>query len=118
VGALVGGVAFIVPGLTVILGLAALFLAASPPTWVLAAGAGAGAAVAAVAVHAGTSLLPASWKRAPIRWRWVLSALAGGVSAATVGPWLVVVLLACGAVELGIRPLGRGRRPCAPRVPG
>src|SRR5262245_8712030 len=52
-GAIVGGAAFIVPGLVLILGLAAIFLAASPPLWVLGAGAGAGAAVAAVAVHAG-----------------------------------------------------------------
>jgi len=117
VGALVGGIAFIVPGLTIILGLAALFLSASPPTWVLAAGAGAGAAVPAVAVHAGVSLLPASWKRAPVRWRWVLYALAGGISAATVGPWLVVVLLACGAVELGIRQLGGAGRLGAHGVP-
>jgi chromate transporter len=117
VGAVVGGVAFIVPGLTIILGLAALFLAASPPTWVLAAGAGAGAAVAAVAVHAGVSLLPGSWKRAPVRWRWGLYALAGGISAATVGPWLVVVLLACGAVELGIRQLGGAGRLGAHGVP-
>ena len=39
-GALVGGAAFIIPGLIVILGLAALFLVGSPPRWVLAAGAG------------------------------------------------------------------------------
>ena len=49
----VGGLAFIVPGLVVILALAALFLSGSPPLWVRGAGAGAGAAVAAVAVHAG-----------------------------------------------------------------
>ena len=55
-GALVGGAAFIVPGLIAILSLAALFLAGHPPRWVLAAGAGAGAAVAAVAVCAGLSL--------------------------------------------------------------
>jgi chromate transporter len=47
-GALIGGVAFIVPGLVLIVGLAAVFLASSPPRWVLGAGAGAGAAVAAV----------------------------------------------------------------------
>ena len=52
-GALVGGAAFIVPGLVCILALAALFLAGTPPLWVRGAGAGAGAAVAAVAVHAG-----------------------------------------------------------------
>ena len=52
-GAVAGGLAFIVPGLVVILGLAALFLVGSPPLWVKGASAGAGAAVAAVAVHAG-----------------------------------------------------------------
>src|SRR6202042_3954984 len=52
-GALAGGIAFIVPGLIVILVLAALFLGTSPPRWVLGAGAGAGAAVPAVALHAG-----------------------------------------------------------------
>jgi chromate transporter len=46
-GALLGGAAFILPGLVVILALAVLFLAGSPPLWVRAAGAGAGAAVAA-----------------------------------------------------------------------
>jgi chromate transporter len=40
-GALVGGAAFIVPGLILILALAALFLAGSPPRPVVAAGAGA-----------------------------------------------------------------------------
>lgn len=64
VGALVGGAAFIVPGLVLILGLAGLFLQASPPRAVLAAGAGAGSAVAAVAAHAAAGLLPASWTRA------------------------------------------------------
>src|SRR3954469_15440470 len=49
-GALLGGVPFIVPGLILCLALSVLFLAASPPVWVKAAGAGAGAAVAAVAV--------------------------------------------------------------------
>ena len=62
-GALIGGAAFIIPGLIVILALSALFLAKSPPLWVLGAGAGAGAAVPAVAVNAGTSLIGASWQR-------------------------------------------------------
>lgn len=65
-GALVGGVCFIVPGLTLILALAALFLGGDPPLWVLGAAAGAGAAVAAVAVQAAVALVPASWKRAAI----------------------------------------------------
>ena len=63
-GALAGGAAFILPGLILILALAALFLAGSPPRWVRGAGAGAGSAVAAVAVQAGASLVPASWSRA------------------------------------------------------
>jgi chromate transport protein ChrA len=63
-GALAGGAAFILPGLVLILALAALFLAGSPPRWVRGAGAGAGSAVAAVAVQAGASLVPASWSRA------------------------------------------------------
>ncbi|MCW2955028.1 MAG: Chromate transporter, partial [Conexibacter sp.] len=56
-GALVGGVGFILPGLVLILALAALFLAAAPPAWVRGAGAGAGSAVAAVALQAGRALL-------------------------------------------------------------
>jgi chromate transporter len=114
-GAVVGGLAFIVPGLILILVLSALFLAGSPPLWVRGAGAGAGAAVAAVAVRAGWTLLKPSWKRAsarePVRasrLRWVAYLLAGGASAATIGPWLVLVLLGCGAFELALR---QGRWP-------
>lgn len=99
-GALVGGAAFIIPGLVVILGLAALFLAGSPPRWVLATGAGAGAAVAAVAVHAGAALIPASWQRRTSPVWWPVYLAAGAIAAALLGPWLVVVLLACGAIEL------------------
>ncbi|MGK4584175.1 hypothetical protein [Kitasatospora sp. HPMI-4] len=54
---------FIVPGLVLILALAALFLSAGTPLWVRGAAAGAGAAVAAVAVHAAWGLVPGSWKR-------------------------------------------------------
>jgi chromate transporter len=111
-GALVGGVCFICPGLALIIGLAALFLASNPPTWVKGAALGAGAAVASVAVNAAFGLVPASWRRAGTqrarRARWVVYALAGGVAAATVGTFLVLVLLACGLVEVavagGIRP--------------
>jgi chromate transporter len=101
-GALAGGIAFIVPGLIVILALSVLFLAGTPPAWVKGAGAGAGAAVAAVAVQAGWSLTGPSWKRAAGsgRGRWIIYLLAGGAAAATIGPWLVLVLLACGATEL------------------
>lgn len=107
-GALVGGLGFIVPGLVLILALAALFLANSPPTWVMGAGAGAGAAVAAVALQAGWGLVRPSRSRAPSTARWAAYVALGGVAAATVGPWLVLVLLACGALELGARRAAPG----------
>ncbi len=104
-GALAGGLAFIVPGLACILALSALFLAGTPPLWVRGAGAGAGAAVAAVAVQAGWSLLVPSWTRARGRGRrvrWAAYLLAGGAAAATIGPGLVLVLLGCGVTELAV----------------
>jgi chromate transporter len=122
-GAVVGGLAFIVPGLIGILLLSVLFLSGSPPLWVRGAGAGAGAAVAAVAVQAGWTLLAPSWKRAsgrqPVRAsriRWAAYALAGGACSATIGPWLVLVLLGCGVVELAVRQ-GRWPTPRRRRLP-
>ena len=104
VGALVGGVCFIVPGLVLIILLAILFLG-SPPEWVLGVGAGAGAVVAAVAVHAGIGLMPASFQRARAthRARWIIYLIAGGVATVVLGPWLVLVLLGCGLAELAWR---------------
>jgi chromate transporter len=104
-GAIGGGLGFIVPGLVAILALAWLFLAGSPPAWVRGAGAGSGAAVAAVAVQAGLSLVPASRARSRSLAAWGVYAVLGGVAAATVGPWLVLVLLGCGLAELARRRL-------------
>ena len=112
-GALLGGACFIVPGLIIILGLAALFLARDLPSWVLGAAAGAGAAVPAVAVSAAVGLLPANWKRAgeqrAARGRWLAYLLAGGAASALLGPFLVLILLACGLIEVA------ARRPDRPR---
>jgi chromate transporter len=110
-GAIVGGLGFIGPGLVVMLALAALFLAGSPPEWVRGAGAGAGAAVAAVAVHAALSLMPGSWARVAgaARVRWAAYLALGAVAAATVGPWLVLLLVACGVVEVSWRRARGGR---------
>ncbi|MER5866622.1 chromate efflux transporter [Kitasatospora sp. NPDC002040] len=117
-GALVGGVCFIVPGLALILALAALFLAGDPPGWVLGAAAGAGAAVPAVAVQAAAALAPGSLKRAgtarSARLRWGGYALAGAAAAMLAGPWLVLVLLACGLAEVTVR----GQRPALPLLLG
>jgi chromate transporter len=109
-GALLGGACFVVPGLLVILALAALFLAAHTPLLLRGAAAGAGAAVAAVALQAAASLLPASWRRAvgaAGRRRWVIYLVAGGAAAALLGPYLVLVLAACGLVEVGVQRRGR-----------
>jgi chromate transporter len=65
-GGLLGGVCLIVPGLIGILALSVLLLSGTPSRPVLGAAAGAGAAVAAVAVQAGASLIPASWRRTGI----------------------------------------------------
>ncbi len=115
-GAVLGGVAFIVPGLVVILILAALFLSTSPPHWVLGAGAGAGAAVPAVAIHAGAGLTGPSWQRRRNTARWLAWLLAGTAAAALLGPWLVLVLLGGGLIELTLELSGRDHD--APRLPG
>ncbi len=105
-GALVGGACFICPGLALIIVLAAIFLASNPPTWIKGAALGAGAAVAAVALNAALGLVPASWRRAggirARQVRWAVYAVAGGVAAATLGTYLVVVLLGCGLVEVAV----------------
>ncbi len=126
-GALVGGVCFIVPGLIIILSLSALFLAARPPLWVRGAAAGAGAAVPAVALAAAIGLVPASLKRVgparPRRVRWACYLLAGGASAALIGPFLVVVLLGCGLIEMlltarpEVGPGGGARMPALSALP-
>jgi chromate transporter len=101
-GAIIGGLGFILPGLVLILALSVLFLAGSPPTWIRGAGMGAGAAVAAVAVRAGLGVAVPIWRRTTDaqRPRILVYALAAGIAAATTGSWLVLVLLACGAIEL------------------
>jgi len=106
VGAVVGGLAFVIPGLVAIVALAALFLAESPPEVVLALGAGAAAAVPAVAVSAGVSLARPSWSNASTSGRWVLYVMFGAAAAATAGPYVVLVLLMCGFVETAARRTG------------
>jgi chromate transporter len=149
-GAIVGGFCFIVPGLIVILALAALFLENHPPLWVAGAAAGAGAAVPAVALQAALSLAPASWRRAttasPARprpappeagqprqgepmpsgrsqslsrpgARWLAYLVVGGAAGALTGEFLVLVLAACGIIELAIRQRARPAGP-GPTGPG
>jgi len=120
-GAIVGGVCFIVPGLVIILGLSALFLEHSPPAWVTGAAAGAGASVPAIAVAAAAGLVPASWRRAGravrARGRWLGYLLAGAVAANLAGEYLVVVLLGCGLLEWLVTRPSRAERLAARGTP-
>jgi chromate transporter len=105
-GAVIGGLGFIAPAVAVILALSALVLGHAPPLWVRGAGAGAGGAVAAVAVHAARGLLGPSLERARLRsglGAWTAYVVAGAAAAVVIGPYLVLVLVACGAVEVGHR---------------
>ena len=115
-GAVVGGLAFIVPAVVIVLALSILFLGSSPPRVVRGAGLGAGSAVAAVAVSAGLALLGPSWRRAAAAGsgrhaRWLAYAVAGAAAAASLGPYVVLVLLGCGLLELVwvAGPLARDR---------
>ncbi len=105
--AIIGGLGFIVPAVILILALSLVFLAQAPPTWIRGIGAGAGAAVAAVALRAGIDLLGPSFARVrqngsrEARWLGYLSL--GAIAAALLGPYLVLVLLTCGAFELTLR---------------
>ena len=118
VGAILAGICFIGPGLVVILLLATIFLARHPPDWILGAAAGAGAAVPAVALWAASGFVRPSWTRIgpspQARTRWVVYGVVGGAAAATIGPYLVLVLLTCGVVETAIR---HDRRPPSGSVP-
>jgi chromate transporter len=120
VGAVVGGLGFILPSVIAVTALSAAFLARSPPDWIRGAGAGAGAAVAAVAVRAGVDLLIPSWRRVQhavrLRSRWLGYVIAGAVGAATVGAYLVLVLLACGLIERSVVRRAAERPPRPPRA--
>lgn len=79
-------------------------------------------------MHAGIGLVPASWQRAGTRQaaqvRWIGYLLVGGVAATTIGPWLVLVLVGAGVVEVVVRtgipkrsPSAAGPVPLAIAIP-
>jgi chromate transporter len=106
-GAILGGAAFILPGLLLILAISALALADSPPEWILGIGAGAAAAVVAVVAQAGIVLVRASFEQRR-NVRMVAYVLVGAAATVFAGAGLVIALLACGFIELAWR-----RRPGA-----
>lgn len=117
-GALVGGLAFIVPGLVMIIALAAAFLASAPPTWLSGVGAGAGAAVLAVVLSVGWDLARSSLApHASFRlWRAALYIAVGALVTVLFGAWVVAALLGCGLVELLIRRGGREAAAISPAM--
>jgi chromate transporter len=122
VGAVVGGLGFIVPGLVLILGLSVVFLAGHPASWIVGAAAGAGAAVPAVALHAAGALVGSSRSRMGAgggpQGRWVLYAALGAAAAALVGSYLVIVLAGCGVAEIAVRRSAPPPGSTAAVVPG
>ena len=121
-GVIVGGLGFIGPAVVMMLILSALFLSHSPPLWVRGAGAGAGSAVAAVAVAAAMGLLGPSWSRVAQRPRASraldrLRAARRCAAAATLGRYLVLVLLACRPRRAGDL-LADARTAAGPRLDG
>jgi len=104
-GAFAGGLAFILPGLLLVLAIAALALGDAPPAWIAGVGAGGGAAVIAVVAHAGLSLGRSSLAgrrdvRAPLY-------LAAGFAAVVLaGALVVLVILVAGLLELAWRRRG------------
>ncbi len=104
-GAIVGGLAFILPGLVALLALAALTLQEGPPTWIRGAAAGAGAAVVAVVVDAGVTLVRSSVVGlSGVRLARALVYVAVGAAiTVAAGAVVVVALVACGLAELAIR---------------
>ncbi len=103
--ALVGGLAFILPGLAMIIALAAISLSTAPADWLRGLGAGAGAAVIAVVLRVGWDLARSSL--APHQgfrlWRAGAYLLVGAASVIAAGPFVVLALIGCGLAELAIR---------------
>jgi chromate transporter len=96
-GALVGGLGFILPGLLLVLAIAAVALADRPPAAAVGFGAGASAVVVPVVAQAGIGLIRIPNARAAL---YVAAGIAGAVLA---GAAVVGVLLLCGALELAWR---------------
>jgi chromate transporter len=104
-GAIAGGLAFILPGLVLILAISAVALSESPPEWIEGVGAGAAAAVVAVVVRVGIDFARSSLvgRLGGARARTALYLLVGAAAAIFAGTGLVLALLACGFAELAWR---------------
>ena len=104
-GAIVGGLAFIVPGFVLIVVLAELFLGHGRNDAVRGASAGAAAAVVVVIVLAGMGFARGLLSDAggALLLRSFVYALAAALATVFLGPWVLAFLLGSGAVEVALR---------------
>jgi chromate transporter len=104
-GGLVGGLAFVLPGLLIVLAIAAVALAERPPAWIRGIGEGAAAAVVAVVVQAGLGLARGSLggRHGAALARGVGYALAAAAVTLLAPSFVALALVAAGAVELAGR---------------
>ncbi|HEY5303197.1 MAG TPA: chromate efflux transporter [Acidimicrobiales bacterium] len=108
-GALVGGIAFIAPGLVLIMGLSVLFFAGHPSQWLRGAALGADAVVPAIALRTAGQLATPSWNSTSgraRRLRWVVYVAVGIVSTLVAPALVVVALVGCGVAEILARHQG------------
>lgn len=119
-GAIAGGLAFILPGLALILVISALYLGGTPPEWMRGVAAGAGAAVIAVVVQAGVGFGRAAiaGREGAQRLRAIAYALIAGAVTIVAGAWVVLALLACGLFELALRRGGWADHAASLALPG
>jgi chromate transporter len=103
-GALIGGLCFIVPGLVMILLLTAAFFAQHPSRFLLGAALGAGAVVPAIALSTAISMLRPSYQsvasHSSRRVRWGLYLAVGVATSILAAPYVVVALVSCGVIEI------------------
>jgi chromate transporter len=104
-GAIVGGLAFIVPGFVLIVALAELFLEHGRNDAVRGASAGAAAAVVVVIVLAGIGFARGFLRDAhgALLLRSLAYAVAAALATVFLGPWVLAVLLGAGIVEVALR---------------
>ena len=104
VGAVVGGLAFILPGFVIIVALSALFLGHSESPALLGAAEGAVAAAVTVIAAAGIGFARGfASRRGFALARSVAYALAAGLVTVLSGPWVLAVLLGAGLIEVALR---------------
>ncbi len=112
-GAIIGGLCFIVPGLILILALTALFFAHHPSKYLLGAALGAGAVVPAIAFSTALSLLGPSYQSVHAdsarRVRWSIYVLLGIVTSIFSPEFVVLTLIGSGVIEVLVRT-ARGRQ--------